>query len=222
MFFIFALFELVYPTPEDPARLATAIIGIFAINIVGLRAYGRTAWMENGDCFAVFFRMAGSLSPLQWRRENSTVQPAFILLALASVSFDGFMRTFLWAGFLGINPLEFPGRSEVILANSIGLAAMFAVLAGAFRLTASNRAMAIVPIALAYHVAHYLPEIWPGTMMDYHVATTVYQTQTAIIVGGHIMAVIAGHSAGRQLALNLLMVLYTGFGLWLLSTPVIS
>ncbi len=56
----------------------------------------------------------------------------FVLLALASVSFDGLSRTFLWLDFTGINPLEFPGRSAVVLPNTLGLIGTFIALSGVF------------------------------------------------------------------------------------------
>jgi hypothetical protein len=73
-----------------------------------------------------------------------------------------------------------------------------------------------------------------SSMMDHHVAALIYRLQTAIVVAGHVMAVVVAHlrtlRSGAsiktivysQAPLNVLMVLYTVFGLWLLSTPVIS
>ena len=45
----------------------------------------------------------------------------FCLMILASGSFDGLQETFWWLGVLGINPLEFPGRSAVVGASALGL-----------------------------------------------------------------------------------------------------
>ena len=46
---------------------------------------------------------------------------AFVTLLMAAVSFDGLAESFWWLARIGINPLEFPGRSAVMLANSLGL-----------------------------------------------------------------------------------------------------
>ncbi|WP_421917546.1 hypothetical protein [Mesorhizobium sp.] len=98
---------------------------------------------------------------------------AFLLLALSSVSFDGLSKTFFWLGLFDINPLEFPGRTAVMGIGSLGLVLTFILLASVFmlavlagqRLAASPDALgeaagllvwSIVPIALAYHFAHYL------------------------------------------------------------------
>ena len=54
---------------------------------------------------------------------------AFVLPAHASsVSFDGLSKTYWWLARIGINPLDFPGRSAVALPNTWGLLATFVAL----------------------------------------------------------------------------------------------
>ena len=118
----------------------------------------------------------------------------------------------------------------------------------------------ILPIALAYHMAHYLPSLLVdgqyvlvalndplGTganllgLADYYVTTgffnhretmrVIWLSQAAVIVFGHVIAVILAHAAAVQLYGNLsrafraglplagFMVLYTWLGLWLLAAP---
>ena len=294
LFFGFVCFELIYPIPFDPHRLAIVASAYVAMTFLGLALFGE-CWLHGVECFSVYFRLLGRLSVLQWREHEgrltltavlpgaglSNVGPqpggssAFVLLTLSAVSFDGFMRTFFWAGMLGINPLEYPGRSAVIVSNSLGLAALFLGLACAYWLAVrlgqrlvkvpevKGLVFSIVPIAFGYHLAHYLPEFpvaflqtikalgdpfgtglnlfgWTrieppsSIMMDHTVAGFVYRVQTAIIVAGHVVAVVVAHAMmPRQraqpraamlalLPLNVLMVLYTVFGLWLLSTPVVG
>jgi len=254
-FFAFAWFELVYPAPDDPPRLAMAVTAYFAVNLFGLFLFGEKEWMRKAEAFSVYFRMVGKLSPFQWSvteaklrlqfglpghglLQNGSVDISgtiFTLLALATVSFDGLSQTFFWVDNLGLNPLEFPGRSAVILDNTVGLGLMTlgltiafatAVVAGSF----IARTLRVRSLVLA--TADISPPA--SIMMDHHVATLVYRLQTAIIVMGHIMAVVAAHllalrggltlngAVRSQAPLNALMVLYTVFGLWLLSTPVIS
>ena len=100
---------------------------------------------------------------------------AFVLLVLSSVSFDGLSRTFAWLGLLGANPLLYPGRTALMVPNTLGFLGLFvglglgyvaavrlmALLAGAracplARLVALF-ALPLVPIACGYHFAHYLP-----------------------------------------------------------------
>ena len=295
MFLGFAWLELVDPAPEDPPHLAMAVATYLVLNFAGALLFGERDWLGKAEAFSAYFRLIGRLSPLQWRGDQATLKlciglpgyglletgatgisaAAFVLLTLATVSFDGLSRTFFWAGLLGLNPLEFPGRSAVVFANTAGLSLMFAGLASAYALAIlvsrfagvagrlPSLVLSIVPIAIAYHIAHYLPDFPVAAMralkalsdpfgsgrdflgmgslappasqmMDYRVAELVYRLQTAFIVVGHVAAVAIAHlrtiAAGVnrrdtlliQAPLNVLMVLYTVFGLWLLSTPVIS
>ncbi|MDJ0270557.1 MAG: hypothetical protein NXY59_08440 [Aigarchaeota archaeon] len=99
---------------------------------------------------------------------------AFIVLALSTVSFDGLSRTFAWLSTIGVNPLEYPGRSLLITQNTVGLLLAFAALFAAYAATLilakitlrigidTQRMLgffivSIVPIAFGYHFAHYLP-----------------------------------------------------------------
>ena len=98
----------------------------------------------------------------------------FALLVLAAVSFDGLSRTFAWLALIGVNPLVYPGRTALMLPNTLGLVGAFALLFSAFvmavtlgaRLGGAGRApgrlfgvfaLAMIPIICGYHFAHYLP-----------------------------------------------------------------
>jgi hypothetical protein len=187
----FGWFELVDPAPQDPQRLACAILVYTVITVIGMLVYGDERWLERGEAFSVFFRMVSWLSPFQASatRELELGLPcrallgvgrmpvsgvAFILVALASVSFDGLSRTFWWIGLVGENPLEHPGRGALMIVNTLGLLATAAALGCAFvaavrlgsALASDGRnagpvygdyIVAIVPIAFGYHFAHYLP-----------------------------------------------------------------
>jgi len=204
---------------------------------------------------------------------------AFILLALSSVSFDGLSKTFFWLGRFGVNPLDYPGRTALMGIGAFGLVLTFLLLAGAFlaavwlgqRLAgdgipfgraAGLLVWSIVPIALAYHVAHYLTALlvdgqyalvalsdpfargWnligtahlhvsAGIVAGAHSAWWLWNAQAGAIVAGHVLAVLVAHGlAARlhggaratvlsQVPLTFLMVAYTVFGLWLLSTPAV-
>jgi hypothetical protein len=297
----FAWFELIYPTPQDPTRLAIAVALYWVANFLALIVFG-PRWLERGEGFSVFFAMVGRLSPRSWRLVTAP-RPAvltrlgpparrlregfadvsgavFVLVTLAAVSFDGLSRTFFWVGMLGENPLEYPGRSAVIGPNTLGLllcilalGAVYAVAIALGRWLSRSRqslrqlfcrfVLSIVPISIAYHIAHYFQSLivdfptavlaladpfglgWSllpnvglqhGTTMglgpDGIIAA--YRAQTAIIVVGHILATLAAHrialaEAGDRksavlmgIPLAMLMVFYTVFGLWLLSTPEIG
>ncbi len=157
LFFAFAWFELIYPAPDDPARLALAVSAYWGLNFLCMLAFGYEAWSRRGECLSVFFGMVARLSIFECtataggsRRELSLCWPGaklrdaaplpfsgalFLLLALGSVSFDGLSKTFFWLGGNGINPLEFPGRSALIGINTAGLLLTFGVLSAVFLIT---------------------------------------------------------------------------------------
>lgn len=297
LLFSFAWFELVYPAPDDPERLAIAVLSYWLFTAVGILAVGYRSWVDQAELLTVFFGMIARLSVFQECRDGegglqiSLGLPAgklmrvrrlaasgiaFLLLALSSVSFDGFMRTFSWLSLIGLNPLEFPGRSALVMPNTLGLAAMFLVLCGAFlaavwlgerlargtnwRRAAGHLVWSIIPIALAYHFSHYLVtfavngqyalaalsdplasgwnlfgtadiDVRAGVALGAHSAWIIWNLQAAAIIGGHVLAVIIAHLTAcrlhgtarlasiSQIPLAVLMVAYTVFGLWLLSTP---
>lgn len=191
LFLGFSWFELVSLSPEDPEGLAWVISAYIVFTFVAGAVFGWEEWSQRGECFSVFFRFIARLAPIQISREKGivitrigfpgfgvlhgpviTISGAlFILLALATVSFDGLSKTFPWLGLIGVNPLEFPGRSGVVLPNTVGLVGAWTVLAGAFFICvmagrwfaresdvpmAGRLALTILPISLAYHVSHYL------------------------------------------------------------------
>jgi len=162
----------------------------------------------------------------------------FLLLALSTVSFDGLSKTFFWLARIGVNPLAFPGRSAVVWENTAGLIAAWAALAlafaacvraglalagarGRFRETFGRLALAITPIALGYHLAHYLPVLLvngqyalaagakilglgevPITTSFFNTTRTVrliWLTQAGAIVVGHVVAVAVAHRLALEL-----------------------
>lgn len=58
-----------------------------------------------------------------------------MLVMLGSGSFDGLNETFWWLAVLGVNPLEFPGRSAVVLPNVLGLVLANLALLAVYALT---------------------------------------------------------------------------------------
>jgi hypothetical protein len=301
LFLAFAWFELVYATPQDPARLAAAASRYALLTFIGIILFGRV-WIERAEAFTVFFGLVSLLAPIRWFNQSnkprgsvvlkldwplsalkerpplSSSEMAFVLLALSTVSFDGLSRTFTWNAWLGINPLEFPGRSALLLQNTFGLALFFAILAsayaGAFLLGHAisrkpiepammrRQVLSLLPIAIGFHCAHYLPSLlldWKHALralsdpfargwdllgtaglrpsspmaLDHATIGLIYNLQTLVIVLAHVGAVYLTHHLAEsgvprgkallaQLPMTFLMILYTIFGLWLLSTPVVG
>ncbi len=104
-------------------------------------------------------------------RPVSTSMMAFVLLLLATVLYDGLIGTGEWAAFEGW--LLAGGERGAMVLRSVGLAAMWLIFLGAYlgisgvmSALAGGRpgalgvarafVLTLVPIAIGYHVAHYL------------------------------------------------------------------
>lgn len=291
----FAWFEIISLAPADPARLA-AVAGAYWLVILALAVLEGEDWLQEGEFLTVFFAYVATIAPFRARYEGDMVRVmgglpgaqvmslpalspsaiAFVTLALASVSFDGLNETFLWLAAIGVNPLDYLGRSAVMWVNSLGLLGLWAVMAGLI-LSASapiRRAigtqeigltgvlcLSLLPIAAGYHIAHYLTALltngqyavaalsdplgqgsdllglgphWVGFgfLADRDAVWRIWWGQFAVILGAHLIAVLlverVVRQSGRpvpvlaQMPMILLMVLYTCFGLWLLSAPAIG
>ncbi len=173
----------------------------------------------------------------------------FILTLLAVGSFDGLNETFWWLQQININPLEFPGRSAVIAPTVFGLLLSVVLLTSAFAvctwtgtLLANNNGItkvrflhafvslsgSVLPIALAYHIAHFLTSFMVNIQYTIAAATdplqngrdllglgrfyvttgffnsrdsakTIWLTQAGAVVAGHILSVLMAHAIARKL-----------------------
>lgn len=182
----FAAFLLADIAPDDPGRVAKLVGLYWFLTMLGLLLCGPD-WLRQVELGSVISATYAGLAPLRlgerggagmpgWRLLERPPVPAagiFALTLLAVGSFDGINETFWWLGQIGVNPLEFPGRSAVVWSTLIGLAgavillpALFAATvwlglaaAGAtagFREVFARLAPTLLPIAFAYHVVHYL------------------------------------------------------------------
>ncbi len=256
-YFVFAVYYLSDIAPTDPDHLARVTLVYWAVHFLLAGRYGNL-WLARGEGFGVLFSLVGRLSPIRWHAARLRLPGSglvlsgkvpkslglFTLLFLATGSFDGLNETFWWMARIGINPLDFPGRSAVIWQNRIGLALVFFALIGAFTLTvwlglalagASDRlgeiwakmALTLLPIATAYHFAHYLPSLmvslqywilalndpldngahWLGLdwqvstgFLNYHASVrAIWLSQATAIVVGHMLSVLLAHIVALNL-----------------------
>jgi hypothetical protein len=116
LFLCFAWCELIWRNKDVPFDLAAALIAYAIITWMGMLVYGRDVWLRNGEAFAVAFGVLARFAPLAVSRPHEAgttpqlslrppgaglvtrkpVHPSylvFILLMLASVTFDGFQET---------------------------------------------------------------------------------------------------------------------------------
>jgi hypothetical protein len=203
LFLAFAWAELVGPFGENPRALAIAILAYSVLAWAGMAAFGRAAWHRNADPFRRVFGLIGGFAifgrgrslpgrplvirlpgaGLLERRTERLADVAFVMTLLATVTFDGFSETPLWAAFLdwiardpALRPLLLgiaaAGIDILAAIKTLALIAApliaFAVYAFFCALTAlvgrgvttgqAMRALALslLPIAIAYHLSHYI------------------------------------------------------------------
>jgi hypothetical protein len=165
----------------------------------------------------------------------SASQIAFVLLVLASVLYDGLLTTPEWAEAERWMIALLPGLRETgpVIVKTAGLAAFWAVFLAAFlgvsaamsraagqgspREMAQGFASTLVPIAIAYHVAHYLgylliqgqyiiPLLSDPFGCDWNLfGTTGYRADIAIIGArfawyAAVISIVVGHIAAVYLA----------------------
>jgi hypothetical protein len=185
LFLGFAWAELVWRSNDVPGYLARAMLAYAALAWLGMFLYGRETWLRNGEAFSVAFGVLSRLAPLAAAPRphlrapgagllaGEPVSPsyaAFVLLMLATVSFDGFLETPLMqrleSAILGspaaaraLFELSAWGLDETQLIHTAALAAFALGFFAAFRLaagaTGTRFVLTLVPIAVAYHLAHY-------------------------------------------------------------------
>jgi hypothetical protein len=196
LFLGFAWAELVWRDNDIPAYLACATLGYSIVTWIGMFLYGQEAWLRNGEAFSVVFGILARFAPVDERLELRapgtgliTDKPvpwsflAFVLLMLATVTFDGFLETPLMQRFDGalhrsrtvaslLFELSERGFDESQVIASAALAAFPLGFFAAYwlaswamvRLTARGLSvdeaarsfvLTLVPIAVAYHLSHY-------------------------------------------------------------------
>ncbi len=226
-----------------PLSLSRILLIYSSLTFLGILIFGRV-WFQYGEFFSVFFGLIGKLSP--FARPGSLLEEKpthfslllFIIFMLSSTAFDGFRATSTWIRFYYNNlaPLEnFLGNSgsqiiqTILLLLSplfflnfyliaIWLMKLFSRSALSVRNLTLHFAFSLIPIALAYNVAHYytllliqgqsiIPSLsdplnlgWNlfGTA-DYQTnvgllgASFVWHSQVFIIIIGHVLAVFLTH-----------------------------
>ncbi|TCL09494.1 hypothetical protein BXY66_1543 [Shimia isoporae] len=255
LFLCFSGFLLADIAPSDPARLARLVGLYWGLTLFGALIFG-DRWRVQGDPIGLLMRSYGRMAILGRRsrslafgfpgwqvflRRNADLGTAvFVIVLLGSGSFDGLNETFWWLSLLGLNPLEFPGRSAVVWQTMTGLLISNGLLLIVFggcvwlglnlaksqlklRVAVCLFAPTLLPIALAYHFAHYFTvflveaqyalaaasDPW-ATGRDllglgtYYVTTgffntpdsvrVLWLTQAGSVVFGHIVAIALAHA----------------------------
>ena len=275
LFFAFAWAELVWQDKDLPRALATALLAYAALSWVGMLLFGVEAWRSKADAFAMAFRVLGRFAPLEMRSSTPTeparlrLRPyaaglltnepvsnsmaAFVLLMLATVTFDGFHETpmmdrigtaaqtsrpvaealFALSSATGLDETQWL-YTVLLLLFALAFVLIFrGVGAWMLRLAGSSNpgdlnamVWSLVPIAVAYHLAHYVsmllttgqfiiplasdPFGWGwnlfgtrGRAVDLGIVSPAVYWYGAVvlIVVGHVLAVVVAHvEATRRFA----------------------
>jgi hypothetical protein len=111
----FVALELAYTRPSAPRTLAIAIALYTYWALGGMVVYGREAWTNGGEGFAVAFGLLARMAPfvvrngrvvLRWPltglggAERTIGTVTFVAVMLGSTSFDGFSRTREWQNLI--------------------------------------------------------------------------------------------------------------------------
>ena len=182
----FTWMELDWEGGEQPASLARAMLAYAAFTWLAMLLFGRAAWLGRGEVFAIVFGLLARFAPFElhharWRlrpfaaglltqRPAGMSQVALVMVMLASVSLDGLLETEPWQALvLALDAAAWAPRVALVAMPLLFLAVYLGccVLIGRFAAGAAGRrpalrdtaglyALTLVPIAIAYHVAHYL------------------------------------------------------------------
>jgi hypothetical protein len=151
--FAFATLELAYDDPASARALALAIALYSIVTLVGMGAFGREAWTQSGEAFAVLFHLFSRMSPFDVREgrlyfrlplaslsaaDRVPGSLAVVAVMLGSVGFDGLSRTSWWQNL--VVDVEAPyvvdrptlGNVLVMGTNLLGLVACCLLVAGVY------------------------------------------------------------------------------------------
>jgi hypothetical protein len=242
--------ELCYENPSEPRAIGVWLTLYTVVALGGGVLWGR-AWLRQGEGFAALFGLLGRMAPLGRDPDSGRLRlraplaglattpvgrgtAAVVLVSLGSTTFDGLSRTQLWSNLLG-NRVGW----DATVAKTLGLVFVVCFVAAlylaAIQVTAwitgrdvfdlaDDFIPSLIPIALAYAIAHYFSLLvfdsqnfyallsdpfgrgWDlfGTI-DYTInyralsVRTIALVQAGAIVAGHVCGVITAHDRAVEL-----------------------
>lgn len=239
----FVWMELAYHAGASPRAIGIYLALYTAAMLVGASARGR-GWVRDADGFGVLFAVLAGMAPFRRDRTGSwhirspvaglatlEASPAtvrFILVVLGSTTFDGFARSSFWldvvsnqSGWaltaLNTGGLVF-GIGVVMFIYRMAIAAMARTTGEPEDELGNAFAPSLVPIVVAYTVAHYFSYLvldgqaiirlasdpfgmgWDvfgtaGYRVDYTLLSpaAIAWIQTTAIAVGHVLAVLVAH-----------------------------
>lgn len=244
VFIAFTWLELVYSGGSSPTTLGLAALVYTAFLLVAMIVVGRETGLAVFDLFTPYNRLLSAISPVGRREDGRLIWrgwlraltvlpewpglPFFVAAAIGTVTFDGLSATSWYSVSFGEFGQSTWGGTLLLLgavvavAGTYWLASLVAARFGGGRFTvgrvANRFAHTLVPIALAYAVAHYATLIifegqqliaavsdpfglgWDlfGTAdrkVDFFLTASepVWYFQVGVIIIGHVLAVVLAH-----------------------------
>jgi hypothetical protein len=236
----FAWIEVVWQDNAVPANVARLALGYSLATWTGMVLFGADDWLKRGEVFTVYFGFVSRLAPLEVRADGevrlrapaaglldprgvSSSEAAFVIVMLAIVTFDGLRETPLWA----VEDAHWAAAATagLLVTPCLFALAIYGACAAMARLSGASAGElarlfvpTLLPIALAYHVAHYLTYLLVAGQLAIPLAsdplgrgwdlfgTARYQiaagivgarfawyTSVIVIVAGHVLAMYAAH-----------------------------
>lgn len=235
--FAFAWLELVWHGSGTAESLGVAALAYTVVLLAAVARFGLETALSAMDVFSVYNRLFSGVAPRGrsagrpvrrgWLRALTVVPEwpglaAFVIVTIGTVSYDGLSATSWWpAASMAGQTAQMAGVVVVIGAAYLGACRVAAAVTGggasAGRI-ARRFAHTLVPIAIAYAVAHYFTLVifegqqlisaasdpfgvgWDlfGTAdrrIDFFIRSPepVWYLQVAVIVGGHVVGVVLAH-----------------------------
>jgi hypothetical protein len=274
---LYALFWFELVSGEGFDSLAVLIVLLsYTLFVIGFRRALASRWDEL-DPLSILFGFAGRVAPMRLDRNGLFYRgwlvrlvelnrmPLALFVAvfvlLGSTTFDNVRETVEWNDFVNSSGLaSVPNR----LVDSVALAFMAVPFLVAFGLAvvvarrwrngslldvARHYAWSLIPIGVAYLLAHNMPLLITGLpqiatqiaeefgidLFGRYVPSPrlVWTLEIVIIVGGHVLGVACAHrialaltadrtaAAKSHVALTVVMAVFTVVTLWLLSLPLV-
>ena len=235
LFLAFAWLELISESADTPATLAKLLLAYSVFTWGGMLTFGREVWLERGEFFNVVYGYLARFAPFEpplslrpyalgllQRVPLGASEIVMVVLILATVSFDGFLETPAWETIASVTK-----TAGLVVALLVFIAAFLLVCAAVSHLSGAPRSIAhtaglfvltLVPIAIAYHVAHYLSfflmasqyfaplasdpfgfgwDLFGGgrqfIRLTVIVARTVWYISVVAIIAGHVVAIVLAH-----------------------------
>ena len=186
----FAWIELVYVNSSSPFHLAILLLIYSIITWTGMILFGKDRWLENGEIFSIIFGILAKFAPSEAYRKGkdlvlnlrppaveltlteskSLSEMTLIITLLATITFDGFMATPIWANITDIIYEASPNMTLIAtlgLLSSVGLFLItYIAICKSISMSSNNILTtenvcisfiySLIPISLAYHLAHFL------------------------------------------------------------------